>query len=59
MTQTMIAISLLVVTILIVGLLGHLLLLAAVAVSAYLVGRWHTEGRLVLGRRRSRGSLGR
>lgn len=59
MTKTLLAIALLVAIILIVGIMGHLLLLAAVAGGGFLVGSAHAKGKLALGRKRSHGSLGR
>ena len=59
MSQTLIAICLLVATVLVVGLLSHLLLLAAVGTAGFMVGRAYASGRLALGRKRSHGSLGR
>lgn len=43
--------------VLIVGSLGHILLLAAVGGGCFLAGRGYEKGTKAIGRRRSRGTL--
>jgi hypothetical protein len=49
----------LVALVLLVGLLGHILLLAALTGGGFLLGRGYEHGKVTLARRKARGSLGR
>ena len=59
MSGALIAIAILVVVVLAVGLLGHVLIYALVGAGCFAIGRAYEQGRLALGRRKARGSLGK